>query len=225
MAFKKDYPSIGCYAQAARIYNETKPLRGGVARPIGRRSKGNPARIEKDGDYYYIWLYSTRVVTYCPDGSVVLHTGGWPTQATVQAMHAMSPYSCRLSRGRVIASCPEGSFVVDGELEFDRNGKPVHPPVAYKTKTLVNKEKAKQVREYYKDVAKYLKAFNAMGRESENPWWRGYHNLAQPLTDERAAQMALDIAGCPVDEFWAGVYEEQGVRETVQIALPYGQVD
>jgi len=72
MAFKKDYPSIGCYAQAARLYNETKPLRNNVTRPIGRRSKGNPCRIEKDGDVYSILLHATRVVTYRPDGSVVL---------------------------------------------------------------------------------------------------------------------------------------------------------
>lgn len=239
MAFGRSYPAIGSYAAAKRMFEETKPLRGKTIRPIGTRASSNPAQIEKHGENYVVRLYSTDVITYRPDGSVVLKSGGWNSRATARAIDAMSPFRCRRSLDRLVVAAPGGEFVLDSELEFDPNRVPVNPPKAYKTKKLVNKELAKEVRAYYAAVAKYIDVYQVSfegGTAPEFPY-QPLGQMGEPLTDEQASNIAwryIRVNGQRkihnygqnnIAMFWRAMYNRYDVYEAHQIELPYGRVE
>lgn len=240
-------PRITSYAGAQRLFNDTKPLRGTADhRPLGRRSAYAPMQILKRGEDYILRLYSTDIVTYRPDGSVLLNTGRWPTNATARAMDDTSPLTVRRRGGVVVASCAAGDFWVADKLEIDPQGKPVDPPEAYATKQLVNKEKAKQVRKYFAAVPAYIQAFQAAFAGGQRPAscvdpYCVDPYCGDPLEDDAAVQLAWEYIQTTYDRatqayviinagekpgqlFWRGMYSKYGVRQTHRIALPYGQV-
>lgn len=245
MRRKHPYPSIKSYADAQRVYESIKPVRGTDIRPLGYRSKHNSARIDKWGDDYSIHLYATEVVTYRPDGSVRLQTGGWHTQSTAQAINEMSPYSCRSVRGSLIASCPHGGFFIGDQLDFDPQGKPVNPAPAVLRKQVVNRAKAKQVRKYFAAVPGYIRAFQSAFAGGEKPGQEDfeYEPFSGKALPEAAAMAAAwdaieiawnpavgniaisDVGEAAVTQFWKDIYDEWGVVEEHIIKLPYGRVE
>jgi len=71
-------PAIGSYAEAVRVYDSIKPVRGRdpVIRPLALRSNWN-LTIRTDGeDNLIVKLYHTDVVTYRKDGHIVLKPYG-----------------------------------------------------------------------------------------------------------------------------------------------------
>jgi hypothetical protein len=79
------FPRLPNYEQALRKYKGTKPYSKGKYkgdRPLAERSR-RWLRISKDAvDNVVITLYSTDVITYKPNGEIVLQQGGWPTATT-----------------------------------------------------------------------------------------------------------------------------------------------
>lgn len=247
MRRKHPYPSISSYAGAKRVYESIRPIRGTNIRPLGYRSKHNSSVIEKDGDNYIIKLYHTDVVTYRPDGSVVLRTGGWHTQSTAQAIDETSPYRCRSVRGSLVASCSHGSFFIGDRLEFDPQGKPVDPTPATIHKQVVNRAKAKQVRKYFAAVPGYIRAFQsafAGGTKPEQKMFVFQPFGDTPLSDEGAIAAAwlavpedynfvpgviperriIDLGEQSVTQFWKDIYDDWDVVEEHTLKLPYGVV-
>lgn len=58
-----------------------------VDRPLYHPS----ARLQARGDSYAVVLYNTDVVTYHPDDSVTINTGGWFTNSTMSRINAYAP--------------------------------------------------------------------------------------------------------------------------------------
>lgn len=68
------------YKQAAELFATARdPHRG---KPLGRNT-----RLHKRGDNYAIQLHYTDVVTFLPDGRIVLDSGGWRTVTTQVRIH------------------------------------------------------------------------------------------------------------------------------------------
>lgn len=80
-------PTIRDYAQAKKIHDSIKPLRGRnpEKRPLGQRRDADTysIRINAAGDVECV-LYQTPVVTFKQDGTVLLYTGGYNTTSTNQ---------------------------------------------------------------------------------------------------------------------------------------------
>ena len=253
-----NYPSIRNYAQAARMYEHTKPLRGTTdVRPLDRRSRGAKCFIEKHGDVYSIRLYNTIIVSYEPDGSFWVNHGGWVSVSTAAAISAMSPVTAWRQRGALVVSAARYNYaggnkfiVPSGGLRFNLGAsgesEPANPPVAQATKKLVDKARAKRVREYYKPVVKYIETMGAFlaGTPVATAEDAAPAGCSLPesgvIDDERAAQLAVrslyttytygsgrmyvDNAKGSTTALWRTLYDIHGVYYEQTTDLPYGKV-
>ena len=70
-----------------------KPIRGSnpPLKPLGKRNKKH-INIRKENDDILVQLYRTDVLTYKPDGSIIINIGQWSTQSTVKLMYAVLPW-------------------------------------------------------------------------------------------------------------------------------------
>jgi hypothetical protein len=251
------WTTIGSYEQAKSVYESTKPLRNNPNfRPLDRRSKDAKQSIRKENNNYIVVCYNTPVVTYKPDGSVVLRTGGYTSQTTAAAISASSPWPAwRKSNGLVVqlsASYSEANrYVIPREgLEVRADGTPVNPVVAKVQKKRVLRDKAKQARQVFAEVAKriavYQTAFAGGARPLDYATSVGqmyrFHALADlALTEEQIDRLAWyyvpnshdyeyrtykirDGGKKSVDNLWRDVYDVFGVVEAYYVELPLGRV-
>lgn len=201
-----NYPNIRSYAEAAREYRDTKPLRGKPDfRPLDARSSRAKSNIRKEGDDFVIQLYRTDIIRYKPDGTIILNHGGWVTPSTAGAISAMSPFTSWCSKGYLVVSTSRRTSYADGNnrfvvpregLEFNPQGVPKNPPAAMLRKKRVKKDEAKKVRALFKDVPKYIKTFCALYEDGQPEQVARLHvrdfvGFAE-LSDETAAQLALN---------------------------------
>jgi hypothetical protein len=248
-----NYPHIDSYASAKRVFDTTKPLRGTDTRPLDQRSSRAKAYIEKRLESYVVRLYSTDIVTYYPDGSFLLKTGGWGSQTTAAAMSAMSPCTAWLSKGNFIVANRSGlyvhgqtpRFLVErGGLLFDTKGEPVNPPVAVQYKKRVKKDVAKKVREYFKTVPPMIEAFalafmGGVPGDSRGVPWERLKDWTYALDGQLTSMVAVSYLDYDWDgtaararynglgrtkDFWSDVYEQFDVIEQYGTELPYGEV-
>ena len=79
-------PRIQDYAIALKAFNYIKPLRGRSPeiKPLGNRRDADTYHIRKDGEAVELVLYKTPVITFMPDGEVVLFVDSYNTVATHQ---------------------------------------------------------------------------------------------------------------------------------------------
>jgi hypothetical protein len=79
-------PRVHSYAEALRIHSNTKPLRGRAEeiRPLGNRRDADTYWIRKHGDAIELVLYKTPVITFEPDGDVVLFVDSYNSVSTHQ---------------------------------------------------------------------------------------------------------------------------------------------
>jgi len=55
------------------------------------RKLGNNTYLIRNGENICIKLHETNVVTYCPDNSVIINSGGWRTNTTKERINYFSP--------------------------------------------------------------------------------------------------------------------------------------
>jgi len=235
--------SIVSYEEAESIYGATTPLKGRPNfRPLDRRSSRASTDIRKVGDDYIVRMYSTDIVRYLADGSIFLDRGVWPTLATAAALSASSPFACWTHYGEVIVrSASLKRFVLHSKGLLFVNGEPVDPPVAVQHKTRVNRDKAKKVRTFFKDVPRFIKTFSAMCAGQPLP--KGVRamcidsawGLDGVLDEMDAAALAwgyvkavtVHVTNNPVAstaDFWKAAYSAFDVIEAYDVELPFGEV-
>lgn len=88
--------TLSNYKEASDWEAATKPIRGDAnnTKPLGQRSKKH-INIRKENDDIIVRLYRTDVVTYKPDGCIIINTGGYNSQSTVAIMQAVLPWGPR----------------------------------------------------------------------------------------------------------------------------------
>lgn len=78
------------YAEAVAKFNEVKPIRGSDVRPIGnRRDKHMQILMDEQSKEVRCRLYNTDVVTFRPNGEVVLRFNGWSSNTTIEFISAI----------------------------------------------------------------------------------------------------------------------------------------
>jgi len=255
-----NYPSINSYTEAARAYNTTKPLRGRTDnfRPLDARSSNAKARIEKYGEEYALFCYDTEIVRYYPNGDVWLSRGGWCSNTTCAALSALSPFVSYLRHNEVVVSPSRGHYAIDGNkfilplggllFKPDSAGQlaPVSPPTAVAWKKRVLKDKSKEVRVLFKDVAVRIKAYSAAFAGGFKPEAMPRVHLSNlvgrtSLTEEEIESLAWYFIPAyydyqtkrimirndkelPVERFWRDVYKCFEIIDRYSIDLPYGTV-
>ena len=82
---------------------------------LGRRADralpGRASRLERRGDDIAVLFHGTAVVTYHPDGSVTLDSGGWLTSTTKQRINAYTRAPVYSVKGKWLVGVPGGGKV------------------------------------------------------------------------------------------------------------------
>ena len=151
------------YYDAESKWTRTKPIRGRDTdvRPIGERRRTHE-RIEREaideGLYaYHAVLYDTRVITWMPNGDIIVRTGGWQSPTTAEFIHQYSPFICYKKFNKVWVTMRETqehpaiahrAYPVGDELRLTSLGNGLYKPVTpiMLKKQVVNREKAKEAR-------------------------------------------------------------------------------
>ena len=106
----KNIQPINNYKDAEERYNSIKPIRGNAddIRPLGTR-RYKHIRIEKHNGFggsegvqtiYCVVLYDTRILTFYPDNTKLLHNGGWGTGTTQGVLNEVLPYGLSITTPR-----------------------------------------------------------------------------------------------------------------------------
>jgi hypothetical protein len=113
------------YKPRVRSYEDAKSLFKKARFPKRGKPLENNTRLHKRGEDYAVRLYSTDVVTYHPDGSVTVRTGGWETVTTADRIGRYSPISLRFRSGTAYFVGPDQAIEahkVGGEIYVDEEG-------------------------------------------------------------------------------------------------------
>ena len=194
------------YAEAERMYNGVKPIRGSKdIRPIGARRDAHWYRINRKerltGGYdYEAILYDTPVVTFYPDNTIKVKTGGYATATTMQFIDAVLGISSGRQRGSCVFRIGGRDYVFKGRnveftLTYTPNGFTMHNEETHKQWT-VNRTAANNVRSRYSEFRKYFKGFLSLRTEVGHRWG---HEVTMVRI---GVQELVDLLGTTTRDSW-----------------------
>ena len=158
-------PRVTNYADALKIHDGVKPLRGRSPeiRPLGDRRDADKYHIRKNGEAIELVLFQTPVITFMPEGEVALFVNGYNTPSTHQFIHRVLGIPASGVRGKTLLGVGDSRYILgDGEtlrLRLNESGGwcPLNPTTQYGWK--LNRKATTNVRNIYADFYKYLKGF------------------------------------------------------------------
>ena len=158
-------PRVMNYADALKIHDGVKPLRGRSPeiRPLGDRRDADTYQIRKNGEAIELVLYKTPVITFTPEEEVVVFTDGYDTVSTHQFIARILGIPASGLRGKTVLAINGVKVVLsNGEkLRLKRGGDgnwhPLNPTTQYGWK--LDRKAITNVRNIYVDFYKYLKGF------------------------------------------------------------------
>lgn len=168
----KRVPShVHTYARAKQIHDESKPIRGRSPeiRPLGNRRDCDTYHVRMNGDAVEFVLYKTPVVTYHPDDTIELRTGGWQSLSTRQMFSHVLGIGANGHGNKTVLTVRKDKFVMGDEpIKMKWMGAVaglcvLDAPLTYGYQ--LNRKKMNEVRRQYLGFIKYMKAFVSL-RES-----------------------------------------------------------
>lgn len=195
------------YADAKRLHDSTKPIRGRSleVRPLGARRDVDTYSVRMRGENVEFVLYRTPVVTYRPNGDVVVKTDGWSSVSTHQFIEQVLGFRCNgVKRNTVLAVkeangvtrkyiIPKNKSVVLGFQ--DGNWRVAQHDTLYEYR--LNRKAANAVRKKYADFINYVKGMVKIRSEMVEPqrWARRQKPYAVVNTTEdevKGARLTVD---------------------------------
>lgn len=168
------------YKDIEKRWNNTKPIRGRSTdvRPIGERRRDweqvTRTAIDEGMWSYAARLYNTDVVTYLPNGDIIINANGWHTPSTAEFIHLHSPFACvkRHNKLWVHARADDAHPSVsmkayplgDKPMRFNHKGGHMYVPAekVVVRKQVVNRVLAKEARAPLMPFLNWVKAFLTM---------------------------------------------------------------
>jgi hypothetical protein len=164
--------SMPDYATALKIYNARKPYIKGKykgERPLGNNRNHCRSRIELDKDgIIRVKHWQTDIITYTPDGSITLQTGGWSSISTAQIMQELLGVDriCRV-HCKIYYRHDDHFYVVGGNgwsgIHTDPNGHPINVNDEYVW--VAKKEEMAKYRKKYDFFSEYAKQVLTMSSD------------------------------------------------------------
>lgn len=189
---RKNIPPIRDYAHAVKVEAETKPVRGTDIKPVGLR-RNKHQQILRNGDDIICRLYQTDVITYKPNGEIVVRIDCWASQTTVaflsdllsQPFHIFDHqmWMNEMRDGEVYTFPLHSS----GDNIFTRNAKGYltfhNPriPVTHK----INRKNANNVRRRHKDFKVYVERMFKVRQDDRGAVRIGKEELMAVFGSER----------------------------------------
>lgn len=228
MAFHIDVshlPSIQTYANAKRIFEDSKPVKGGSqsVKRIGRRYD-NTKWLRQDMldgvEIYVAGFHNTDLVTFYPT-HYEISMRGWNTYSTVLFVEQITGcYIYTITESRLAPKGMHGLQEADfrynntpitasKRYKFDYNHQPLEPdrhPKVYKY--TIDRKAMKEVRDVYRPFINYIKAITKIDRSEVDV------SKSMGLPDNTVIAMMKD------ESQWGQLYESLRVMEAERYYEP-----
>jgi len=156
-------PSVHTYALAKNLYDSIVPIRGRSPeiRPLGNRRDADSYWVKMEGEDVVFVLYKSPVITYKPDGSVVLTPDQYSTVSTHQFFIRVLGVGANASRQVTVITLGDKRYTVRGKdtLTLKMVGGNWQCVEGAKTQFSwhLDRRQATNVRTRYKEFATYFK--------------------------------------------------------------------
>jgi len=167
------------YADAKYVHDKTKPIRGRSpeVRPLGARRDVGVYSVRMHGENVEFVLYKTPVITYLPNGDVMVKTDGWSSVSTHQFIEQVLGVSCYGSRRNTVmeARSAEGDvhkYIIPKDkgitmIHAGGNWRITQFNTLYEYR--LNRKAANAVRKQYGDFLHYIKGMVKLRTEMVEP--------------------------------------------------------
>ena len=170
-------PRVHSYADALRIHDNAKPLRGRAIeiRPLGERRDADTYHIRKQGDAIELVLYKTPVITFEPNNEVVLFVDNHNTVSTHQFISHVLGVSAWGVRRTTVLNINGNKYTLTEKdklrLRRDEGGNwcVLNPTQQWSWR--LDRKAVTNVRTKYGEFYKYLKGFVNLRTESITQRW------------------------------------------------------
>ena len=164
-------PRVQTYALAKNLHDSTKPIRGRdpEIRPLGNRRDCDSYWVKMDGDDVVFMLYKSPVITYKPDGGVVLTPDQYSTVSTHQFFIRVLGVGAQASRNTSVITLGDKRYTIRGKDKLTLkmvggNWQCVEGAKAQYAWHL-NRQEATNVRTRYKEFITYFKGVVSLRTE------------------------------------------------------------
>lgn len=188
-------PRVFSYAEAKKIHDSTTPIRGRSPeiRPLGNRRDADSYWVRMNGDDVEFVLYKSAVITYKPDGGVVLTPDTYSTVSTHQFFARVLGVGANAVRQNTVITIADKRYTVRGKdtLTLKLEGgnwqcvEGAKPQFAWH----LDRQKASEVRARYKEFITYFKGMVSLRTEEiEMPYYSTtYQGIRVSLTEIQQA--------------------------------------
>lgn len=202
----KRVPRVFNHRHAKQIYDSVKPIRGRSpeVRPLGNRKDADTYSVRMNGDDVEFVLYQTPVITYKPNGEIVLRTNGWASVSTHQFISQVLGIPARGKGGSSVLTVSGQDYTMTDEgqivLGSERTGtwRVLSHEKLYGYKA--NRKALTNVRSRYSEFRKYLGGFVSLRQEEKvvhqgRPFERRFNVI------RFGVQEAIDMFGVADSEY------------------------
>jgi hypothetical protein len=167
------------YADAKYVHDKTTPIRGRSpeVRPLGQRRDAGVYSVRMSGANVEFVLYKTPVITYLPNGDVVIKTDGWNSMSTHQFIEQVLGVKCYGARRNTVmeARSAEGDvhkYIIPKDkgitmIHAGGNWRITQFNTIYEYR--LNRKAANAVRKQYGDFLRYVKGMVNLRSEMVEP--------------------------------------------------------
>jgi hypothetical protein len=163
-----DLRRVRNYEEAVETEANIVPIRGTSTKPLStKRSKQN-VTIRREGDKVIVRMYSTDLITYMPDGEIIVSTGGYTTQSTAAVIESVLRQGARCYGDRMWINLNAGWFVLTrdtrlrwGEDKDGWGGYIIQNPVQL-TLYQINRKRANAMMKGYKPFMQYAQRMSKL---------------------------------------------------------------
>ena len=219
-------PRVTTYPEAKKIHDNTVPIRGRdpEIRPLGNRRDADSYWVRMNGDDVEFVLYKSPVITYKPDGSVVLTPDTYSTVSTHQFFARVLGVGANAVRQNTVITIGDKRYTVKGKdtltLKLDASGN-WHCVEGAKAQFAwhLDRREATNVRNRYKEFITYFRGMVSLRTEEiEMPYYGNntYQGIRVSLTE---IQQAFDTELSEPDNILGTV---QYIQDLLQKHYNYG---
>ena len=188
-------PRVFSYAEAKKIHDSTTPIRGRSPeiRPLGNRRDADSYWVRMNGEDVEFVLYKSAVITYKPDGGVVLTPDTYSTVSTHQFFARVLGVGANAVRQNTVITIADKRYTVKGKdtLTLKLEGgnwqcvEGAKPQFAWH----LDRREATNVRNRYKEFITYFKGMVSLRTEEiEMPYYSNtYQGIRVSLTEIQQA--------------------------------------
>lgn len=195
-------PYVRDYAEAIAVEAKIKPMRGKDVKPLGRRSNHFMQNIRKDSNGNVMCrLYDTDVLTYRPDGMIVVKLNGYVTQSTCHFVTELLGVVCFISDHKTWIKCDNRYVPLNSTEEnfFKREAGALKPlKDTYPVKHRLRRKEANNVRRMVQPFRDYLALMGKVredGIYTKQEIQNGVKKVGSKIDPEKLMQLIMPVEG------------------------------